>query len=215
MVAFSKERLEGRALEHALAGDRRTSIRMYDERSGEWVSVATQVAKTALTQMRRRSKDLVQQLQERGFVCSGGDKAVTVDGSTMSVDLYMQCASRGGWALVEVKWGRKDFKACVRRAKGCIPKLKAAAARGRWLSSRKVVAASIVGALAVSPETWSLELQAAKGRWKDAYDAETPPVAKTARTWSGKSNWEKWRKGAFPGERPAWPSGRSGRRRPG
>ena len=38
MVAFSHERREGRALEHALSGDRRDAIRMLDERSGKWLT---------------------------------------------------------------------------------------------------------------------------------------------------------------------------------
>ena len=214
MVAFSQERLEGRALEHALAGDRRDSIRMFDELSGTWVFVKTQAAKAALKCMRGRCKELVRQLQERGLVWEGADKAVTVDGATMSVDLYLHCTSRDGKALVEVKWGRGPFKACVKRARGCIPKLKAAATKGKWLASRKSVTASLVGALAVSPETWSLELQAVKGRWKATVDPETP-LPKAVVKSSGQSNWPKWRKSATPGDKPLWPSGKSGTPRKG
>ena len=39
MVRFSQARLEGRALEHALAGDKGTHVRMYDEGVGQWIVV--------------------------------------------------------------------------------------------------------------------------------------------------------------------------------
>jgi hypothetical protein len=48
MLAFSKARLEGKALEDALAGKGGSHVRMLDERSGKWVQVKTEVAKTAM-----------------------------------------------------------------------------------------------------------------------------------------------------------------------
>ena len=44
-VSFSKVRLEGRALEHALAGHGGHSVRMRDERSGRWMLVTSEAAK--------------------------------------------------------------------------------------------------------------------------------------------------------------------------
>ena len=206
--------MEGRALEHVLAGHNKLFIRMYDEENQKWVKVTTTVAKNALRYMRGRCKKLLEELEERGLSCKGGDKAVKVGGTNMSVDLYLYCKARGGYALVEVKWTRESFKACVRRAKACIPKLKAAANGGKWLSNRREVAASIVGALAVNHETWALELQAAKGRWKDSHEPGAPlpePVQKS-RNGSRLSGWKKWRAGVSPGDKPLWPSGKPGTR---
>ena len=56
MAAFSKPRLEGRALEQVLAGDQRPGIRMRDERIGKWTTVNTSVAKAALTYMKARGR---------------------------------------------------------------------------------------------------------------------------------------------------------------
>ena len=86
-------------------------------------------------------------------------------------------------------------------------KLKEAAIKGRWLSNERRVEASVVGALAVSPTTWSLELVPTTGKWKDRHGADKPmPGAK-------KGTWAAWRKGASPGDKPLWPSGKSGVKR--
>ena len=104
-MKFSKERLEGRALEHALAGDlaKRRSIRMYDDVAEKWVNVDDYVAKGAMAYMRGRCRELEEELRERGLKCCGGDKAAHVDGKTLSVDLYLHCGRRNRKALVEVK----------------------------------------------------------------------------------------------------------------
>ena len=218
MVKFSKVRLEGRALEHALAGDKGPFVRMFDVATGKWVVVKTEVAKTARRYMAGRAKELLQQLCEKGFFCSSADVPVTLHaqdagthGKQISVDVHLWCQGKGEHALVEVKWGRRDFKKVQAKAKGCIPKLKAASLRGRWSRSDRRIAASLVGALSVSPSTWALELQAARGRWKSSCTAEDSLQAKAKP--SGKSNWQAWRKGAAPGDKPRWPSGRSGGKR--
>ena len=138
MAAFAKVRLEGKALEDALAGKGGSSVRMLDESSGKWVQVKTEVAKAATRYMAGRSKELVEQLSLRGFLCSSGDMPATLHqqdveayGKQVSVDLYMWCQAKAEHALVEVKWGRGKFKAVRKRARGCIPKLKAASLRGR------------------------------------------------------------------------------------
>ena len=93
--------MEGRALEHVLAGHNKLFIRMYDEENQKWVKVTTTVAKNALRYMRGRCKKLLEELEERGLSCKGGDKAVKVGGTNMSVDLYLYCKARGGYALVQ------------------------------------------------------------------------------------------------------------------
>ena len=75
---FSKERLEGRALEHALAGHGGSSVRMRDDRTGEWVQVTTQEAQAAMRYMAGRSKTLVQQLSQRGFKFRSADMPATM-----------------------------------------------------------------------------------------------------------------------------------------
>ena len=76
---FSKARLEGRALEHVVAGDAATGIRMREESTGKWAAVKTQDAKTVLKYMKVRGKEVMDQLPARGFICSGGDVPVTLE----------------------------------------------------------------------------------------------------------------------------------------
>ena len=66
-MAFSKARLEGRALEHALAGDGGSFVSMHDEGKGSWVRVSTKAAKAARSYMQGRAEVLVDQLSQRGF----------------------------------------------------------------------------------------------------------------------------------------------------
>jgi hypothetical protein len=223
MVAFSKARLEGRALEHALAGDRGSSVRMYDERAKRWVQVRTLVAKAAMLYMRCRAKVLVAQLLERGFACKSADVPATLHkqdagkyGKSISVDLRLHCKAKAGGALVEVKWTRGRKADAVRRVRGCIPKLKAASLRGRWNGSDRRISAALVGFLVVCPKTWSLELQGAQGRWKHTCSAEDDPLPQRAARMkqSGKSNWKTWRGDAPPGS-PEWPNGKPGKSRGG
>ena len=133
----------------------------------------------------------------------------------------MWCKAKAEHALVEVKWGRVKFRAVRKRARGCMPKLKAASLRGRWSRSDRRIKASIVGALAVSPGAWTLDLEAAQGGWKEAHASEDPlpqPVVRKRQSGApggpgkvaGASNWEKWRKRARPGDQPLWPSGNPG-----
>ena len=49
---FFKARLEGRALEHVVAGDTAPGIRMREESTGKWATVKTQDAKAVLQYMR-------------------------------------------------------------------------------------------------------------------------------------------------------------------
>ena len=76
MVAFSKGRLEGRALEHALAGDKGLFVRMYDASQGKWVQVKTPEAKAARKYMKGRCEELVLELLQKGFSCSAADMPV-------------------------------------------------------------------------------------------------------------------------------------------
>ena len=74
---FSKARLEGRALEHVVAGDTAPGIRMREESTGKWAAVKTQDAKAALQYMKVRGKEVMEQLPARGLTSSGGDVPTT------------------------------------------------------------------------------------------------------------------------------------------
>ena len=132
---FSKPRLEGRALEHALAGDGGSSVRMYDKPKEKWVTVTTDVAKEARRYMKERAEELVEDWTQRDLFVCRADLPVTLcqddmetHGKQISVDILMWSRARGEHALIEVKWGRQDFKGVRERARKFLPKLKA------WLS---------------------------------------------------------------------------------
>ena len=73
-LPFLQARLEGRALQHALAGDRGLSGCMLDQRKGRGVQVGTETAKAARRYMKGRCEELVEQLLQRGFGCSAADE---------------------------------------------------------------------------------------------------------------------------------------------
>ena len=73
---FCQARLEGRALEHVLAVDTASGIRMREDSTGKWAVVKTQGAKAALQYMKVRGKEVMEQLVARGLICSGGDVPV-------------------------------------------------------------------------------------------------------------------------------------------
>ena len=224
-MTFTQERLEGRALEHELKGDGGSYVRMYDKQASKWVNVKSEAAKAARDYMKGRCEKLVEDLLQRGFLISPGsaDLPVTLHkddanehGKQISVDVFLWCQARGEHALVEVKWGRKqNFKKVRESARTSLPKLKAASERGRWSRSDRRISAPLVGALAVTPRTWALELQSVEGSWTSVHKAEDPLPQSSAGSSkaSGASGWVKWRKGAAPGDKPLWPSGQSGKRR--
>ena len=218
---FSKPRLEGRALEHAIAGQSGNYCRMLTD-AGEVVLVRSEEAKAARQYMRTRYREVESELAGRGFACQGGDKAavlavrdkdaLSLPKREISVDLCGWSKQMSRYALVEVKWTRLSLQKSVEKARSSIPKLKAACLRGTW-ASRNPISAGCVGILVVTPTRWRLELQEASGpaRALFASSDEPPPMPQPSRKRkSGVSNWVKWRGDAAPGEVLKWPSGKSG-----
>ena len=71
---FFKARLEGRALEHVVAGDTAPAVRMREESTGKWAAVKTQDAKAVLQYMRISSAIFGKQ-GEGGDGAAGGQGA--------------------------------------------------------------------------------------------------------------------------------------------
>ena len=67
MVYFSKPRLEGRALEHELAGCAGHCVRMFDSKTKTWVLVKDDRDRAARIYMRRRAKSWQAELGEVGL----------------------------------------------------------------------------------------------------------------------------------------------------
>ena len=159
MASFSRERLEGRALEHALAGDARQSVRMYDDRQDKWVAVSTDSAKAALRLMRARVATLLPELRAAGLSVLGADCPVTVDGTRHSVDLRVRVMDKRADCLMEVKWSRKSLDVALGDAKKSWSWQRRACQGGRWLARGslkpgKPIQAAAVGAVAVGPAAW-------------------------------------------------------------
>ena len=93
-----------------------------------------------------------------------------------------------------------------------LPALQSACASGKWLQNNgkvgKPVKASIVGVLAVRPDSWRCGLQSADGQWVESFPKAqaTEPPKRAGRS----SGWEAWRADARPGEDYRWPSGSPG-----
>ena len=143
-MVFSRERLEGRALEHAFAGDQRQGIRMLDEATARYKHVTGPDAQAARRLMRERVAVLRPELEARGLHVQAADvearlAAEDAEGSarSVSVDLRVWDANRQGHALVEMKWTRGPMAIAEWKAEKCLPKLQAAALRGTWAASRR------------------------------------------------------------------------------
>lgn len=102
---FSKARLEGRALEHAIAGDSGCYVRMLDGRK-RGVLIHSEEATAARKYMAERYSALQADLLKRGCSCRGGDRVVKLTQSDakrlgqeqVNVDLLL--FSEHGFALV-------------------------------------------------------------------------------------------------------------------
>lgn len=216
---FSVARLEGRALEHAIAGNSGCHVRMLDKRKRP-VLIRSEEAKAARKYMRARYSTLQADLLKRGCSCRGGDRVVKLAQSDakrlgqeqVSVDLLLLCGY--GYALVEAKWSRRSLQGSLDFGMKCLPKLRAAT-QGRW-SSRRAVTAKLVGVLAVSPSAWTLTLISIASTWATTLSSsDVLEEQRERKRKSGVSNWKAWRGAAVPGDE-RWPSGkpgRSGRRR--
>ena len=220
-MEFSRARLEGRALEHAIAGNSGSHIRMLSD-DGCVVIVRSEQAAAATVYMKERYTQLKAQLSEKGILCQGGDKVVRLSEedaaevslriAELSVDLVVWCQTLQASVLVEVKWSRANFSNAVERGIVDLPKLKAACFNGRWKLSRKMVTAKYYGLLTVSPGQWALLIHCSANTWSASLDSSSPPAPTRIRS-SGASNWVAWRGDVAPGARPWWPSGKSGRKR--
>ena len=178
MGAYSKARLEGRALEHALSQDAGYCIRMGDE-SGQFQNVRGAEAKEIRISMEKRVKTLLTELAVVGLHRTGGESPVTLpDGTNKSVDFRCWFSPRAENCLIEVKWTRQNLTTAWTAAKRSFSWLKLAAEGGAWMRSRKKVSAALVGAIAVGPSHWMCELRSVKGSWSVYLsDTEEPPAA--------------------------------------
>ena len=108
MSSYSKSRLEGRALEHAVSGDSCHSIRMKDDSTGVWEYVKGNEAKVIRIAMKKRAQEVLEGLRTLGVHWRRGEAVLRLeDGQERSVDMTVFHADLGEFALVEVKWSRK------------------------------------------------------------------------------------------------------------
>ena len=206
VVSFSKPRLEGKALEHCLAGVRGFGVRMLAGK--KWVVVETTTAKTAMKEMRVRAQTLKAELDAAGLCVLAADRAVKLDGKSLSVDVRILVKARKAEGLVEMKWTRQRLSTSIAEARKKLPSLTEASKRGRWMRQNgkagDAVKASIVGVLAVGPQSWRCELSAVCSDWTGSYHPVQQPTSSRR---SGVSGWEKWRGKAAPGHPKKWPRG--------
>ena len=185
VVSYSTPRLEGRALEHALAGDGGFSIRMKDAR-GEFHPVGGHVAKKIRQEMTMRVALLLPEMKEQGLhlVLGDADLPVQLEEGTRSVDLRLWSKHHQSYALVEVKWTRRSLDVAQAWGWKSVPWLLEACCGGVWQRGRKPVRAGCVGVLVVRPSDWRCILMPSKGQQrKSVY----PMAAEPARRRSGHS----------------------------
>jgi len=85
MTSFSRARLEGKALEHALAGFDGDGVRMrHDGPKGPWEELLTPQAKAAMKYAKARAPDLRSEFASAGLLVQGADRAVRVGSDTVS-----------------------------------------------------------------------------------------------------------------------------------
>ena len=213
-MMFSKPRLEGRALEHALSGSRSHGIRMCSPQ-GTWQVLATNSARVIKREMKARAKILLHELDEQGFSKVGADAPVRPRGTfdrLKSIDLILRSRALKEDALIEVKWTptRRNMRNALHQAMANYPALQQACKTGRWFKSKKPVAAHIYGCLVVTPSSWKLELRRVGTVWKREYPQEAAAIAAAAAraNRSGPCGWYAYRGDAPPGS-SLWPSGAS------
>ena len=148
--SYSTPRLEGRALEHALAGDGGFTIRMKDAR-GEFHPVGGPLAKNIRKEMAIRVAQLLPELKEQGLhaVLGDADLPVKLKEETRSVDFRLRDKHHQAYALVKVKWTRRSLDVAQSWGWESVPWLLDACRGGVWLNGRKPVRAGCVGVLVV------------------------------------------------------------------
>jgi len=204
-MSYSKARLEGRALEHTLAGDRCVGIRMKDS-SGRWHLVNTPQSREIRREMKSRVESLLAELIEQGFTKLSADSPARLGGDHLepqSVDLVLRGDALEETALLEVKWTRQSMRVAHNQGVLKLPVLKQCCIGGRWLRSRKEIKAKLYGVLVVGPSRWQMELTKTGTVWKRQYPIWDPEPRKRKPRPSG---WAAYRGNARPGS-SLWPSG--------
>jgi hypothetical protein len=177
-ASYSTPRLEGRALEHALAGDGGFTVRMKDAR-GEFHPVGGPVAKRIRQEMAMRVAQLLLELKEQGlrFVLGDADLPVQLEEGTRSVDLRLWDTHHQAHALIEVKWTRRSLDVAQAWGWKSVPWLLEACCGGVWQRGRKPVRAGCVGVLVVRPNDWRCTVIPSKGQQrKSVYPMAAEPV---------------------------------------
>ena len=163
MSKFSQPRLEGRALEHAVANDSGHRIRMASDRTGSFEWVGGEEAREIRLRMAGRVVELRQEMEAQGLHIKDADCPVRVSQVQRSIDVRLWSSAHQANAVVEVKWTRRALDVAMTWGRKSLPMLRQACAGGRWVRSRREVCASVVGVLVVKPSTWSCILYNAKG----------------------------------------------------
>lgn len=214
MLSFSANRLEGRALEHELAEQAGLHIRMKTE-GGSWVLVRGGEAAKIRKTMRLRVAELVSDLKRLGLHKRRADCPVSfatatgVKKKTKSVDLILWDANREAEILVEVKWTRGCLATALRAAEKSFSWMRVTCERGRWQSSRKLVQATLVGALVVARASWWLRVETAGGRSVAMHTSKEAVLTMPAKRASGRSRTSGWARWKAKGGRPSGPNGAS------
>ena len=130
---YSKVRLEGRALEHALTRIGGHGIRMKCWSTGSFYVVRCPVARSIRVQMKSRVEVLLRDLAEQGLHWRGGEAPVKIGDATRSVDLRLWVERRQEEALLETVWTRGSLEAASDRATSSLSWLKKAANSGRLM----------------------------------------------------------------------------------
>ena len=156
---YSTPRLEGRALERELAGNRGFCIRMKDA-AGKFHVVSGAHAKAIRQYMRVRVAQLAPELKAQALHmrAGGADCAVTIGDETRSVDVRLWSGHRNAEALVEVKWTHRELYTAHAWGLQSVPWLQQACREGSWQRGRKSVKAGAVGVLVVRPGDWRCTL---------------------------------------------------------
>lgn len=155
---FSNSRLEGRALEHALASDGCPGIRMKD-RSGVFQIVKTFEAKQVRRCMEERVAKLRDDMVAQELFLGKADCPVTLSsGEERSVDVLVWSSVHQDSVFVEVKWTRRSQTVALKWGSKSLPMLRQACSGGLWSRSRRKVKAIGAGVLVVRPGDWLFEL---------------------------------------------------------
>ena len=187
-MSFSIARLEGRALEHAISQQSGHGVRMKDPSSGKFVCICTAQTKAIRKYMKERVQTLVKDMASQGLHFAAGEAPVRLeDGEVKSVDVRCWLSSRQTYALLEMKWSRQGLPAALAYGRRSLGWLRSTARSGVWQVSRKRVAASVVGVLAVGPTKWTCEVEAVSGSWH----VRLPKPAKATR------KVKRWESGSF------------------